>query len=228
MFRSFTEVFISSKRYTAFTIAEVLITLTIVSIIAAITMPSLISSTNDMQYKLAYKKAYSNLYSALNRANADKALKSSSGSYDTVILDNFETIMSYIKTVKTCYDYRTLGQSADNSSCWNKDGEEFNSFSYSHGFPALFDMVAVDISGMSWATYARGYTFDVFVDTNGHKKPNQFGKDRFILALRSKSGSGSIGYPITARPLADNNYYACHYNKCETENNYYGTSWLYK
>ena len=43
----------------AFTLAEVLITLGIIGVVAAMTMPTLINSTQGAQYKTAYKKALS-------------------------------------------------------------------------------------------------------------------------------------------------------------------------
>ena len=45
--------------FNAFTLAEVLITLGIIGVVAAMTMPTLINSTNGAQYKAAYKKALS-------------------------------------------------------------------------------------------------------------------------------------------------------------------------
>ena len=45
----------------AFTLAEVLITLGIIGVVAALTIPSLISNYQDKQFKTAYKKAYSDI-----------------------------------------------------------------------------------------------------------------------------------------------------------------------
>ena len=47
------------KKFNAFTLAEVLITLGIIGVVAAMTMPTLINQTNGAQYKAAYKKALS-------------------------------------------------------------------------------------------------------------------------------------------------------------------------
>ena len=47
-----------TKRF-GFTLAEVLITLGIIGVVAAMTMPTLINQTNGAQYKAAYKKALS-------------------------------------------------------------------------------------------------------------------------------------------------------------------------
>ena len=41
----------------AFTLAEVLITLGIIGVVAAMTMPTLLNSTQGAQYRTAYKKA---------------------------------------------------------------------------------------------------------------------------------------------------------------------------
>ncbi len=220
-----------SIKKAAFTLAEVLITLGIIGVVAAITIPVLVNKFQDEQYKTAYKKAYSNLSQALQRANTDNVLEPATGAYDPIILDNFVKIMSYLNIQKTCYGYLTEGTSANNSACWFQNGEEFNSSSFGNGFPANDDLVAIDISGTSYAIYALGYTFMIIVDTNGLKKPNQMGKDRFAIHLRSQAGSNQIGIPVKILPDNDNtaqstNQYPCNYNKCATEKNYYATSWL--
>ena len=53
------------KKFNAFTLAEVLITLGIIGVVAAMTMPTLMNSTNGAQYKTAYKKALSVLSQAV-------------------------------------------------------------------------------------------------------------------------------------------------------------------
>ena len=53
-----------TKRF-GFTLAEVLITLGIIGVVAAMTIPTLISNTNGAQFKSAYKKALSTLNQAI-------------------------------------------------------------------------------------------------------------------------------------------------------------------
>ena len=55
----------------AFTLAEVLITLVIIGVIAAITIPSLINKTNEQETVVAVKKAYSILSQAYQRIVAE-------------------------------------------------------------------------------------------------------------------------------------------------------------
>ena len=51
----------------AFTLAEVLITLGIIGVVAAMTLPALIQKNNAKSLEVAFKKAYSNLYNAFNQ-----------------------------------------------------------------------------------------------------------------------------------------------------------------
>ena len=51
--------------HSGFTLAEVLITLGIIGVVAAMTMPTLMNATNGAQYKTAYKKALSVLSQAI-------------------------------------------------------------------------------------------------------------------------------------------------------------------
>lgn len=59
------------KYYIGFTLAEVLITLGIISIVAALTMPTLISKYRQIVLKNQYKKIYSTLYQAYNKSIYD-------------------------------------------------------------------------------------------------------------------------------------------------------------
>lgn len=62
--------------HSGFTLAEVLITLGIIGVVAAMTMPTLMNATNGAQYKTAYKKALSVISQAvvLNIALDDYSL----------------------------------------------------------------------------------------------------------------------------------------------------------
>ena len=57
---------LSNKRMSGFTLAEVLITLGIIGVVAAMTMPTLMNSTQGAQYKAAYKKALSAIAQGLH------------------------------------------------------------------------------------------------------------------------------------------------------------------
>ena len=86
-----------------FTLAEVLITLIIVGVIAAMTIPALINATNKQVYVAGVKKANSTLSQAL--IQMAKNNDSSPGDYtflnDTDFIDEFAKVVSVIKNVIT-------------------------------------------------------------------------------------------------------------------------------
>ena len=75
---------LSNKRV-GFTLAEVLITLGIIGVVAAMTMPTLMNSTQGAQYKTAYKKALSAISQAvtLNVALDEWNFADATGTGDT-------------------------------------------------------------------------------------------------------------------------------------------------
>lgn len=61
MFIKSQKVLTTFKRYTGFTLAETLLTLAVVGVVAAMSIPSLIADTDEAKYKASWKKAYSQL-----------------------------------------------------------------------------------------------------------------------------------------------------------------------
>ena len=60
----------SFKTYFAFTMAEVLITLGIIGVVASITLPALVQNYQKHVLKNQYKKAYANFYNAIKLTQA--------------------------------------------------------------------------------------------------------------------------------------------------------------
>ena len=56
-----------------FTLAEVLITLGIIGVVAAMTIPTLVSKSQQRQHVIAWRKAYSSLAQAVRLMQADEA-----------------------------------------------------------------------------------------------------------------------------------------------------------
>ena len=67
-------VFFKTHKLKAFTLAEVLITLVIIGVIAAMTIPTLMNNTNNQELVSRLKKTYSELSQATNRIIADEGL----------------------------------------------------------------------------------------------------------------------------------------------------------
>lgn len=207
------------KSKKAFTLAEVLITLAIIGVVAAITVPIIMRNFQDAQYKAAYKEAFSVLSQALDKAKADDLLidAQSSNPRPSDFDKNFLAIMSEFNVAKQCTD-------TNSEQCWEINGEKYSNFDY----PKQASYAFIDSSGRAWAQYWWGSSF-MMVDTNGFKKPNQYGKDRFGLLLPNNTDNNSdTGLPIKVFPYVDNpTWGVCDpRNKCYSEKNYWGTKWL--
>ena len=59
------------KEMRAFTLAEVLITLGVIGVVAALTMPSVMSNVRELVIKNQFKKTYSVISNAFKKAEAD-------------------------------------------------------------------------------------------------------------------------------------------------------------
>lgn len=187
----------TKARRLAFTLSEVLITLGIIGVVAAITISNLISNSSEMQYITALKKSYStlsNAYSAAISKNgspeywidySDPVNWSAGGRINTV----FDTLTEDIKFAKKCgtsagcmaSSYKTLtnntGLNIDSSSSYVKavlaDG---SSVAYSLLDPGC----SVDQINSNEPTLNK-VCGDIIVDVNGAKQPNKFGVDTFAF-----------------------------------------------
>ena len=83
----------------AFTMVEVLITLGIIGIVASMTLPSLIGTWKDKQFKTAYKKAYSDISQAFEEALFEQTLTRST-QYNTEATNlEFDIMKSKFKAI---------------------------------------------------------------------------------------------------------------------------------
>ena len=172
------------RRLAAFTLAEVLITLGIIGVVAAMTMPSLITNYQKKQTVTQLKKAYTELSQVIKSAEQENGmietwdvssmLKGQEGA------DRFanEFLIPYIKVIKKCFP--------STSECWADDVYNLNGVKYSYlGNRAEFNSF-VTVSGYSVYYWLNGDGTGgwLWVDLNGPRKPNIIGKDVFALTMR--------------------------------------------
>lgn len=209
--------FLQKKDKRAFTLAEVLITLGIIGIVAEITIPTLMHDINDQAFKVSYKKAYSDISIAFMQAIQQNDLTQRSTTFDAAATASEWTVMkSAFKVAKEC----GVGQL---NECW-KDADKICTGACIANAPNASSSSFVDAAGRSWAQYSADENIYV-VDTNGFKSPNKFGKDRWIFTLnnadntRTSSGlPAKVGILLGDQPAKTD---WCNYPPC----NYY--SWLY-
>ncbi len=176
----------------AFTMAEVLITLGIIGIIAAMTLPALINKYQEVQFKSAYKKAYADLSNAFQSGFINQEFTRTIKYEEAATEEEFNLMKNKFKVLTDCGN-------KDIHRCWKKgdtvcggtcssgnsdDGIDMdNGAPYDNGSSCF-----IDGSGRSWCTFSKSENI-YLVDTNGFSNPNRFGKDRWIFTFADANNS---------------------------------------
>lgn len=156
----------NNSRKIAFTLAEVLITLGIIGVVAAMTMPSLVANYEKKRTATAVKKAYSELSQALKLAEVDYG---DMEYWDYPDGSDVEENKAFVNRYITPY-YKGVTMLQDGMiSDWTGISDTGINFISSNG--TIF-------SGKPNSTNA----FYVLIDVNGFKKPNKMGTDIFYFA----------------------------------------------
>ena len=167
----------------AFTLAETLITLGIIGVVAAMTIPNLITehqkraTVTKLQRAISViNQAYRLAYDDVGEASAEEAFNMGSEEY-------FNTYWApYIKVLTYCSSYKVCGYDSNNP------------FKIANGNKVTFAIVDgnykttfLSMDGFAYLVYIGGgapnYVKDtkIIVDINGSAGPNRLGRDVFLL-----------------------------------------------
>ena len=194
----------------AFTLAEVLITLGIIGVVAAMTLPSLIQNYQKKALATQTQKFYSMMSQAVKQYMADYGVDDlrntplagdnyEEGSYDDD--DNYipangeiesirDFVTKYLKVVKECNP-----TNEDDNNCfapiyrmWNNsmsDNEEisFINFTTDGAWGSMRDYVLADGSVIRINYYGSEQPITLYVDVNGKKGPNRIGYDLWSMSI---------------------------------------------
>lgn len=178
----------------AFTLAEVLITLGIIGIVAAITIPSLIQNSQEKATVSQLKKTYSTLSQAVALAVQEY------GTIDTWDLGNygdtgkainiFNKLSPYLKISKTCTGPVSNGCNPKNSYnlsggsyAWNWDTVQYRAELVDGTYLYVINGTANCISNFGTTANLKQGCAYIYADINGSKSPNTIGKDIFLFYL---------------------------------------------
>ena len=191
-----------------FTLAEILITLTVIGVVAALTIPTLLQNTNQAELKAGLKRTYADLSQATNMIVNDKggtlvnAFKYDTGGLkDSENLKNaFRDKLSYIKDCSGDSSYGGTGNGVGAEGCWHSTNnwKELNGTPvYTYTTPGLILSNGTlvffknESSGCTLNLSAYGATYTrcayIDIDVNGFKQPNTMGKDIFEFSLTANS-----------------------------------------
>lgn len=216
-----------------FTLAEVLITLGIIGVVAAMTLPTLIQQHQKQVYATGAKKGMNTIMNMMNKIQADENASdftstslftdgvcslthSSSGTFsgsenceelygNPTVLER--VIPQYIKTIKTC----------KNNDCNIKYAHSYfsnNKLTHTSDIPENISTI-----NFNWATITGFYSTDGIVyyvfpseagisfsyDINGEKGPNEVGRDLFTFSY-CRNGKISYSYPVDTDCISYNTH----------------------
>ena len=178
----------------AFTLAAVLITLGIIGIVAAMTIPTLIQRYREIRTISILKETQSIFSQALKMATNEYGdvdgwgLKYSSNPNDAVIIA--DKLRPYIKIAVDC------GTTDLNGNCVSKAYKSLNGVDWVsyHSSTSYYKVKLMNGSSIWWRSANDGetassldYQFVIFIDTNGASLPNTWGKDLFSFYVYSNS-----------------------------------------
>ncbi len=167
----------------AFTLAETLITLVIIGIVAALTVPTLMVNHQKEQTVTQIKKVYSDFCGALNMSEALNGPRSTWDyeNYSSKFFSQYLTpFISIQKVKKGKVDEEIIYREAS-----GKEEESLNQLKDSAYITTLISGAQV----FSSTTGNQSLTFKCYiVDANGNKKPNKFGRDLFFICIDKERG----------------------------------------
>lgn len=171
------------KKEVAFTLAEVLITLGIIGVVAALTVPSLINSTNDAEFYTAVRKFYSVLSQAtLQMVNENQSLWDNSSANATTLSQNMaDAYAKYFSYIKEDTSDKIQTQ---NIKCYKSSTNCASPTSGRYGLLLKDGMTLRFLGtqncsgGLSPASNGNRCG-DIIIDINGDKGPNMFGRDAY-------------------------------------------------
>lgn len=188
--------------------AEVLITLGIIGIVAALTVPVLINYFTEQAYLTQFKKVYSELSQAYIQAAQDNGTADKWPS----AVDAYTYLKPYLKIAQDC---------GSTASCVVPGGIKTLDGGFKHGGINYHVMLA---NGTTLLFYyavdgGGGKAMTVNVNLNGNKPPNQFGYDYFIFELATKNDTPLVSWYSGAFNWASGHQY------CDKNNPFDGTGW---
>lgn len=188
----------SSKKFSAFTLAEVLVTLTIIGVVSAMTIPALKNKIDDNTYRSALIKNYSIIQDIYKRSvYADMSIFSENDfdgrPVSAEYLENPELIREFAKLSRKPVMYSNGGASVAITRFY-RENEEFSYAKNTSLFKYLSGAQVTELmeNGGSYTfQLANGSIISIvtvpahhhviMMDVNGAANPNRYGKDIFFF-----------------------------------------------
>lgn len=179
---------ISTKPNKGFTLAEVLITLGIVGVIAALTLPNLITEHQKDVTVNNLKKVYSEITQAIKLAEAEHGSiegwnfdQSNKQFYDEYLTKYIATTgETTVGEIKSTYNIKYIRLSGVEENVFAPLANAASVINLPSGMQLFLSNVIPSAPDLP--------TKSLLVDINGYKNPNKMGKDLFYFRIYKKKG----------------------------------------
>lgn len=213
-----------------FTLAEVLITLGIIGVVAAMTLPALINQTHGKELETGLKKAYSVLQTAYNQMTYDEGQIVNNTNYPSgSFIPKFK---KYFKISKDC-QYESCEKNFVDETGTTRVSKNYKTYNNKKMRNSLLDDGQVFFSDGMFImieNMSGGNILLITIDVNGYnKKPNRWGHDLFtfqvldngkLLPMGAKGTTYDSSSQCTATNSSTINGIGCTY-KALTDKNYF-------
>jgi len=207
------------KRMRAFTLAEVLVTLGIIGVVSAMTVPSLMQNYQRQSYVTQLHKVYNELSQSLlsyvnekNAINLVEAGITSQGAVNTFITSKFKIVQTCSGKITPCFPeltgYKKMNGTALTDGAFTSAA---NAYVLASG-ASIRPLYSVEGEKI----------MNIIVDINGQKGPNIVGRDMMMIFIDKNGLIDDYNRGVNAFPLTkaqrDTNYASC----CGSANNTWG------
>lgn len=178
----------------AFTLAEILITLAIIGVVAAMVIPAITTAADKQATISGYKEAYATLTTAIKMSEATNGTIDTwdfpSAYYNTTQGVSFAQtyLIPYLKISKKCEAttgyFITPKTPIGNNSGYTAPVQ----YILSNGMSICLRTMGVSGRNLAYANTGEK-SINILVDINGNKNPNTLGKDVFSFILADKAAA---------------------------------------
>ena len=190
----------------AFTLAEVLITLGVIGIVAALTIPGVIEGYKKKETVAKLQKAYTILNQAFKRSQIDNGEYQYWSKGVDIGLDAYYKLYwyPYFQITTICDTYQECGYKSNTP--WLGSDNQKQPALFSHkDFRVPFLTSDGILYSMSIASGEADISFQaIWVDINGPKNPNQYGIDVFLFVPTENNVIMPYGYDFSESTVARN------------------------
>ena len=198
----------NSPRKVAFTLAEVLITLGIIGVVAAMTLPTLINNIEDRHFKSAFKKQYSVISQAMQIAYIEEGITNSE--IDWLQMPKYfcrlQKSLKVLRSGTICpEDIDSMHYESDENggldrnwpstgfSYWHKSYKWFDKQGIPYFFNTGYESLSMILTDGTILQY--GCSNQIFIDVNSYNGPNTIGRDIFYLLVNNNKTIPDFFYP---------------------------------